>query len=164
MWSPDALKRALTSLALGAVLVLGGCTLTPVHGDASAEHGTLSFTYGEPSTRLEQVFYREIASGLGRAGPSLGELSATITLTDTRIGLSNVSGPYTDHQIVANVTYSVIVGGAERTAGTRQASSGYRESGQIVADDAARTAAEEQAVRAVAHQVRLALIAEFAPR
>ena len=47
------------------------------------------------------------------------------------------------------------------SAGTRSATAGYRTNGQIVADDAARAAAEEQAARSAAETIRLALLADL---
>jgi LPS-assembly lipoprotein len=48
--------------------------------------------------------------------------------------------------------------------GTRSATTGYRTTGQSIADDAARTAAEEQAAKAAAETVRLALLAVLQAR
>jgi hypothetical protein len=50
------------------------------------------------------------------------------------------------------------------TSGRRDASVGYQTSGQYLADDFARAGAQEQAARAAAENVRLALIAALAPQ
>lgn len=160
----DRYRALATCLLLTVGLTLSGCTLTPVYGQPGAA-SAIHLTYAEPSTRLEQVFYRHVSAGLGMTGAGeAGQLAATVRVSSTRAGLSAVSSPVNDYQIVATVTYTVTRNGSVIARGSRTSASGYQTTGQIVGNDAARSAAEEQAVRAAAEQVRLALIAELSPR
>ncbi|SDG22307.1 hypothetical protein [Pelagibacterium luteolum] len=139
--------------------------MTPVYGDAAATQSVLALTYAEPQSRLEQVFYRELSARLSAPhNPNAPELSARVSVSATRLGLSEVASPVVDRQIVANVTYSVTRDGAVIASGSRRASANYQTTGQIVGDDEARINAQEAAVRAAADMVRLALLAELAPQ
>lgn len=164
MWFASALRAAGLALVLSAPIALGGCTLTPVYGDAAATGAALALTYAEPSSRLEQIVYQELSGRLGTSGPGAPLFSANVAVSATSIGLSDVPSPVTDRQVVATITYSVTQGETILADGTRSATSGYQTTGQIVADQAAQKGAEEQATRAAAETVRLALIAALAPQ
>lgn len=155
--------KTFRTVYIGAVLVasglLAGCTLTPVYGEAAMASQSLALTYAEPETRLEQLVYRTLSGRLGSADIGAPQFSARVSSRTTRIGLSNVSGPVGENQIAIAITYRVVQNGTTIASGTRTATIGYRTTGQIVADDAARTTAEEQAVRSAAESVRLALLA-----
>ena len=159
----DRKRAGLVAVALSC-LVMAGCTLAPVHGGSSGVNA-LNLTYAEPLTRPEQLFYRHISS---RFAPSTavetGELSASIRISSSRIGLASVSSPVGDHQLTATATYRVVREGQPLASGSRSATANYQTTGQIVGDDAARANAEEQAVRAVAEQVRLVLLGELTER
>lgn len=162
MWFAEPFRAAALALVLAAPLALGGCTLTPVYGEAAVAGEALALSYAEPQTRLEQVLYQTLSARLGRAETGAPEFSATVGTSATRIGLSSVPGPVSDRQVVATVTFSVVRDGAVLASGRRSATAGYQTTGQIVADQAALTGAEEQATRAAAETVRLALIAALA--
>lgn len=163
MSSFRSVRSAMIAAALVAAVTVSGCSLSPVYSAGASGQSKLNLTYAEPSTRLEQVFYRYISAGLaGNTGNAAPRLSASIRISNSRIGLSDISNPVNDYQIVATVTYRVIHDGSVIADGTRHASSGYQTTGQIVADQQARSHAEEQAVRAAADQVRLALITQQA--
>lgn len=157
--------KAFRSACVGAALVasglLSGCTLTPVYSEAAMASQNLALTYAEPDTRLEQLVYRTLSGRLGPTGLGAPQFSARVSSTTTRIGLSNVGGPVGDSQVAVAVTYQVIQNGTSIANGTRTATIGYRTTGQIVADDAARTTAEEQAVISATESVRLALLASL---
>ncbi|AEQ53309.1 hypothetical protein KKY_3322 [Pelagibacterium halotolerans B2] len=144
--------------------VLAGCTLTPVYGDAAMSSQSLALHYAEPETRQEQLVYRTLSSRLGPDRADAPQFSAQVSSSPTRIGLSDVSGPITDNQLTITITYLVVADGESIASGTRSATVGYRTTGQIVADDAARAAAEEQAIGAAAATIRLALLADLQAR
>ncbi|WP_421951822.1 LPS assembly lipoprotein LptE [Pelagibacterium sp.] len=148
-------------VALAAAGFLAGCTLTPVYRDVDMPSQSLALRYAEPQTRLEQVVYRTLSGRLGPSDAAAPQFSAQVSATATRIGLSEISGPITENQLTLTITYRVVENGVSVTSGTRSATAGYRTTGQIVADDAARAAAEEQAARAAAETVRLALLADL---
>lgn len=157
-------KAAFAALALASITVLAGCTLTPVHGGNSASsQAALSLSYDAPRTRLEQIVYQTLSARLERNGAGAPHFSASVSVSDRSIGISDVASPVEERQITANVTYEVTQGAQILATGARQAVAAYQTTGQIIADDAARAAAEELAVRAAAEAVRLALLGQFAP-
>lgn len=154
------LRPLLAAMALALLPLAAACTLTPVHGTASSQQ-QLALAYAEPASRLEQVFYQTLSARLGKAtGAGAPTLSASIAISSSRVGLSTVSSPVTDYQIVARASYRITRDGEVIHSGTRTATAGYQTTGQLVADDAARADAEDRAVRALAETVRLALSAE----
>lgn len=164
MWFADTFRSAGLALVLSAPIALAGCTLTPVYGDAAATNDALALAYAEPGSRLEQVVYQQLSKRLGEGGPGAPVFSATVAISVTSIGLSDVPSPITDQQVVATIDYSVTRDDAIIASGARSASAGYQTTGQLVADQAAGAGAQEQATRAAADTVRLALIAALAPQ
>lgn len=164
-WPRNARRRAFSALAL-AMLALGGCTITPVHGDRAATGvSELELAYATPSTRLEQVFYQALAARMGTSGSSLAPIvSASVSTSASRVGLSTRPEPATDHQVIASITYRVEKEGELLASGKRTATSGYRTTGQILADDTARQRADEDAVRTAAQSVIAALLSDPALR
>lgn len=158
------LRAAAFALAVSAPLVLAGCTLTPVYGDAAAARSELALNYAEPSSRLEQIVYQTLSARLRPGDAGAPTLSATVSSSASRTGLADVASPMTDRQITVTINYSVTRDGTVVTSGRRDASVGYQTSGQYLADDSARAGAQEQAARAAAENVRLALIAALAPQ
>lgn len=160
--------RVYRALCLGAALTaavsLAGCTLTPVYGGANGADARLALSYAEPETRLEQVVYHALSDRLGPNVAGAPQFSAQVASSSTRIGLSSIPGPTTEHQLTITITYSVVDDSMNLTGGVRSATAGYRTTGQIVADDAARATAEEQAAKAAAETVRLALLADLQAR
>ncbi len=161
----DQGARALAGFAVTASL-LAGCTVAPLHGERSAAGlGALPLAYAKPTTRLEQIAYRALAARIGTAP---GDFSPVVTLaastSASRVGLSTRPEPATDRQVVAIVTYRVERQGEVLASGSRTATSGYRTTGQILADDIARQNADEEAVRAAAESVATALLSDPALR
>lgn len=156
------LRAAAFALAVSAPLVLAGCTLTPVYGDAAAARSELALNYAEPSSRLEQIVYQTLSARLRPGDTDAPTLSATVSSSSSPVGLTENVGPMTDRQMTVTINYSVTRDGTVVTSGRRDASVGYQTSGQYLADDSARAGAQEQAARAAAENVRLALIAALA--
>lgn len=153
--------------ALCAVLTLGafslaGCTVSPVHTQAQAgPQERLDLRYGAPSNRLQQVFYQALSARTGTPSADAPELTIAISSAVSRIGLANIASPVTDYQVTMRGTYTVRQGDTVLATGTRAVSSGFTIPGQVLANDAARAQAEEEAARALADAVRLALYAEL---
>lgn len=160
MWSASAVRPTLPGLALAASLMLAGCTLTPVHGGSTG--GTMdpiALNYAEPQSRLEQVVYQTLGARF-RSGDALSPmLSARVSARSSRIGLSSVSSPVTDHQIDVTIVFEVTENDTVVASGSRSGTALYQTTDQSVANDAALRKAEDQAARAAADAVRLALIA-----
>ncbi len=162
--SLPSLNRRNVLFGLGALgaLALPGCTLTPVYSDQGVAGQRLNLRYAAPNSRLEQVFYQTLSARMGATRHhDAPELSVSISISESRIGLTTVSTPLTEYQIVAAANYQVRRGDEVLVAGRRTAAGGYQRSGQLVANDAAKSDAEERVVRALAETVRLALVAEF---
>jgi LPS-assembly lipoprotein len=164
MWFARGLRALCLGAALTAAASLAGCTLTPIYGGANAANASLALSYAEPETRLEQVVYRTLSDRLGPNVAGAPQFSAQVSSNTTRIGLSSISGPIAENQLTITITYLVVDDGMSVAGGTRSATTGYRTTGQSIADDAARTAAEEQAAKAAAETVRLALLAVLQAR
>lgn len=162
-WSSSR-RRAL--IAMLSVFALAGCTIAPVHGDrAGIVTDPLPLAYASPDSRLEQVFYQALAARLGTSGALDAPLvTANVSASASRIGLSSRIEPATDYQVVATVNYRVEKLGEIIASGRRTATAAYRTTGQIVADDAARQNASEEAVRAAAQSVTATLLADPALR
>lgn len=160
----DTKRAAVLAVTLAIGSALSACSLTPVYSDGASAQNALSFTYAEPKSRLEQIVYRTVSGRLGGASIGAPVFTAGVAVTTSQIGLSDVASPVTERQVTANVTYTVTEGNVVVAQGTRRASAGYQTTGQIVADDTARDVAQEQAVRAAAEQIRLALMADFVSR
>ena len=164
MWFANAARAAGLALILAAPIALSGCTLTPVYGEAATAEAALALSYAEPASRLEQIVYQTLSDRLGGQSAGAPEFSARVSTSATRIGLSGVPSPVTDRQVVATISYRVANGETVLASGTRSATAGYQTTGQILADQAAQAGAEQQATRAAAETVRLALIAALAPQ
>lgn len=159
----SVLRTAGLALVLAAPMALAGCTLTPVHGNAG-QVAPLALSYAEPNSRLEQVAYQALSARFDQGGPESPEVALRVSVGNTRLGVSATRSPVTERMITATVTYTLVQNGVTLASGSRQASANYHTTGQTVADDAARIGAEEQATRAAAETVRLALIAELGVR
>lgn len=155
-------RRVLFGLGALGALILPGCTLTPVYSDQGAGGQRLNLRYVAPNSRLEQVFYQTLSARAGTArGAEVPELSVSISISESRVGLTTVSTPLREYQIVAAADYRVSRAGEVVISGRRTAAGGYQRSDQLVANEAAKNDAEERVVRALAETVRLALVAEL---
>jgi len=163
-WSSSR-RGALLAILCGA-LTLAGCTIAPVHGDrAGITTDPLPLAFASPGSRLEQVFYQTLAARLGTSGaPDAPLVTARVSTSASNTGLSDRREPATDRQVVATITYSIEKLGEIVASGRRTATAAYRATGQIVADDAARQNADEEAVRAAAQSVIAALLSDPALR
>jgi len=148
-------RTALMAFVLLAA-VGTGCTLTPIYGDASRAGATMvSFSYAEPSSRLEQVIYQELSLRFARSeAPGTPELTVSVYKSAGDLG-SNV-------QVTVTAVASVTRDGAVIYSGTRKAAALYVEGAQELANVSARTEAEERAAKSAAESLRLALLAQFA--
>lgn len=162
---PDLSRRAvLTGLTGLGLAALFGCTLAPVHSDPGGGERDLNLRFAEPGNRNAQLFYRALSA---RVTPSTDFaapiLHVDVSTSATRVGDADISSPVANRRIIARARYRVVDGNTVVLEGERSAMGQYRTSGQILANDAARDAAQEDAIRTVAENVRLALYAALAP-
>lgn len=156
-------RIAAASLVLGLATALGACSFTPVYSDTTAGQPLLELAYAKPTTRLEQIVYQELALRFGRSETETAPLAQVrVSSSAPAIGYSVTANPNKPYR--ATVTATVTLTRRDGTEAqplilTRQASAEYTTSGQVLADTAARTDADERAAKAAAESLRLALLA-----
>ncbi|WP_164730475.1 hypothetical protein [Pelagibacterium montanilacus] len=162
MWSPDIKRRftALTLAIIGTALV-AGCTLAPVHSTAGPQTGP--YRYAAPDNRLEQVFFQALSSSLTpSADPLAPVLDVQLAVSTAEVGVSDIDSPVTDRQVTATAAFTITEGESVLRSDRRTTTAGYRTAGSSLSRDAGATSASENAVRALADSVRLALLADAA--
>jgi hypothetical protein len=169
MWSPERVCRnAFVALAFSLpALALAGCTLTPVYSDAAATQAKLRFHYIEPTSRLEQVVYQELALRFGGdAGEGAPRLRISVGQSARDLTISTTNNPVDARQVTVNGTASLVSADGSTLLLTvkRTASANYETNGQVFADREARNEAAERAARELAESLRLGLIAGLAGR
>lgn len=170
MSSSDRVNRRRLLAALVVLPLLAGCSFTPLYGEGAVSAGA-GFAYAEPTTRLEQLIYQELAFRLGTdAGPNAPLVTVSAVEVSQRVGRTAPSAVMTAYELTVTahllVTRTDALGHPVFDAAdkplldvTRFASSSYEISGQVAADRAAAQSAREQAARAVADTLRLILAA-----
>lgn len=162
----NAMRRiALAAILLGGATALGACSFTPVYSGTLASQPTLDLAYAKPTTRLEQIVYQELALRLGNSESATAPLvMATVAASTATIGKSVTANPNKPYRVTVTVTLTVTPrdgGAAAPMSFTRQASAEYTTSGQVLANTAAATDAQERAAKAAAESLRLALLASL---
>ncbi|MCR6671116.1 LPS assembly lipoprotein LptE [Devosia ginsengisoli] len=154
---------AAASLALGLATALGACSFTPVYSGTAANQPLLELAYAKPATRLEQIVYQELALRFGRSENETAPLAQVrVSSSAPAIGYSATANPNKPYRATVTATLTLTRRDgttAEPLVLTRQASAEYTTSGQVLADTAARTDADERAAKAAAESLRLALLA-----
>lgn len=158
------LRGGLAALLLALPLTLSACTsLTPVYGDRGmAAAVTQPLAFAAPNSRVEQVVYQELGLRFAKTipGPDTPLLAVTVSVSNSTQGRS--AAPFTHYVATATANITLTRKGAVLFTGTRKADAPYSARGQAFADRQAEAAAAEQAARAVAESVRLAVIAALA--
>jgi LPS-assembly lipoprotein len=162
MSSPDTKTRRRLLALIVALPLLAGCSFQPLYGNAPVGTGT-GFAYAEPTNRLEQIIYQELAFRLGRSdSPSAHLISVSASQSNRRVGRTSPGSVLTAYE--AKVTASVSVKTSDNEPEILKsfssfAAASYEISGQVAADNAASADAGEKAARAVADSLRLILVA-----
>lgn len=141
-------------------LALAGCTsFRPVYGENGIGAERIALSYAKPTSRLEQIIYRDLALNLGRAAG--GPLLTVATKTNNRaLTRSDVARPSQQREAVVTATIEVKdAAGSVVYNGERSAAASYSTDGQGLADAEALRNAEERAAHALAETIRLTLIA-----
>lgn len=162
-WFKPLRRIAAASLVLGLATALGACSFSPVYSGTLAGQPLLELAYAKPATRLEQVIYQDLALRFGASEAETAPLAqVTASASAAAIGLSATANPNKPYRTTVTATLTVTRrdgSTAAPIAFTRQASADYTTSGQVLADTAARTDADERAAKAAAESLRLALLA-----
>ena len=165
-WSNRFRAGVFLALTLATAAALGGCSFSPVYGGRLAEQPSLNLAYAEPTSRLDQIIYQELAFRLGSSSLSTAPLvrvRASSSLGD--IALSASVNPNIPREVTVTATLAI-----QRRDGveeepltiTRFATAQLTRNGQVLADQEAVIDANERAARAVAESLRLALLAHLA--
>ena len=168
MWShKKAFRPAFLALALLAGAgTLTACSFTPLYGEQSRT--TLNLAYAEPSSRLEQIIYQDLALRLGRS-TALDAPLVTISASSSsrRVGRTSSGSPATTYEAIVTASVTVSAPGNEPDSvktiysTSRSASASYTTNGQRLADQQALEDAQERAALAVAQTIRLLLAANL---
>lgn len=157
------LRAALFAAALSAVAVLGACSFQPVYSGRLAETAHMPLAYAPPNSRLEQIIYQELAFRLGKSEQPTAPLVAVNVAASAKTPYLSVTvnpnKPY-EATVTATLTITPRDGiGSKPVTLTRTAAAQYTASGQVLADAAAETEAQERAAKSVAESLRLAVLA-----
>lgn len=153
---------ALAAILLGGATALGACSFTPVYSGTLASQPNLELAYAKPTTRLEQIIYQELALRIGSSESVAAPLvMTTVATSSATIGMSATANPNKPYRATVRATLTITPrdGSGKPMSFTREASAEYTTSGQVLADTAAATDAQERAARAAAESLRLAILA-----
>ena len=155
------MRNALIVLGLLGATTLAGCSgLTPVYGERGIGAERIALRYADPTNRLEQIIYQDLALRLGRATDATSPSVRIVTSTSTRdLTRSNVARPSEQREAVVSATIEMSdAAGAIVLTTTRSAAALYSTDGQALAASEAEIEALERAARALAETIRLTLI------
>lgn len=167
-WSSH--RRAVAALILAATLAtgLGACSFSPVYSGALAARPTLDIAYAQPTTRLEQIIYQELALRLGSSSSqtsTVASVSASASGSGSAL-MTSVRRANAPAQVTVTARLTLKQPSEDAPAVTiiRRATADYSSADQVLADNTAASEAEERAARAVAESLRLALLAALSRR
>jgi len=161
-WS-SPLRSALLALGLvAAAATLGGCSFSPVYGQANAarvEQFALSFA--KPGNRLEQIIYQELTESFSNSDTAIPrEARVSLAVTYADAALSQTGSPYKPLEVTITGTLTVAaLPGGKPIVLTRTATASFTKNDQVLADRMAGTEAAERAAQSVAESLRLGLLA-----
>lgn len=164
MSSPNVKTRRFVLAMIAVAPLLAGCSFTPLYGDSENDGIAGSgFAYAEPTNRIEQIIYQELAFRLGKdTRPSAPLVTVSASTSERSVGRTSAGSVLTIYESVASATLSVDRREAnpERVLSlSRFATASYEISGQVSADRFAVSNARENAARSVADTLRLILAA-----
>lgn len=154
-----------SGLALGLVIAaatLGGCSFSPVYGEANAARAEqFALSFARPGSRLEQIIYQELAESFGNsatAEPREARVALSVVYADA--ALSQTGSPYKPLEVTITGTLTVAaLPGGKPIVLTRTATASFTKNDQVLADRMAGTEAAERAAQSVAESLRLGLLA-----
>lgn len=159
-------RRLILALIMVAPLI-AGCSFSPLYGNAAAPASS-GFAYDEPTSRVEQIIYQDLAARLGTSTmPGAPRIEVHASTSARRVGRTSGGSVFSLFEKTINGT--VIV---RKTTDkqeilfkqTRDAGASYEISGQAFADRSAQNTADAQAAHALAETfVLLILGADLKP-
>jgi LPS-assembly lipoprotein len=157
--SSRTLGAILMALALTATLT--GCTgLIPVHGQRGLGSERVEVSYEEPSNRLEQIIYQDLALRLGKSSGDVPRVRVSASQHSVALTNSTVSAPSGQRQMVVTGRIRVTdAAGEVLFSGTRSQTADYTSDAQTLANQQAEVSAARQAALLLADTIRLEIIA-----
>jgi LPS-assembly lipoprotein len=158
------LPGGLLALSLIGAATLSACTgLTPVYSDPGA-NSAMALNFAAPNTPLEQIVYQDLARRFGLSqSPDAPKVSVTVSTATRDIGQSVTTDPANSELLTATGVLRITRNGQPVLTTTRQATATYSSDSQVLADNAAATAAGEQAAHALADTLELTIMSALAP-
>lgn len=149
-------RNALIALLLLAPAVaLSSCTMSPVYSNAKASK--LVLDYPEPTGRLDQILYQDLA----RSFPEGGDRKITVTVSASPRGTTTTATSRLGSTLEMRATGTLTIkqGDEILLQATRYATATYESYGQSIANATASQNAQDQAVHALAEEFRLTILA-----
>jgi hypothetical protein len=157
--SSRTLGAILVSLALAAPLA--GCTgLTPVYSARGLGTERVEISYAEPTNRLEQIIYQDLALRLGKSSGDVPKVR--VSASQHSVGLTNgtVTAPSSQRQMIVTGRFWVTdATGKTVFSGTRSQTADYTSDPQTLSNQQAEVSAARQAALLLADTIRLEIIA-----
>lgn len=156
-------RWARLACAMACVGALSACSFSPVYSTSRTAE-TVQLDFPEPTSRLQQIIYQELAFRLGSTeDPSAPDILITVSTSSASIGRTT-SGAQTPNEMKATASVTVTDptrDGETITSFTRVASASFETIDQALSNQAAVREAQERAVKAVAESVRVKLLADL---
>lgn len=168
--------RQTLAAAVLVALVGSGCSFQPVYqtNAAGLDATSVSFDMAEPNSRLEQIIYQELSLRFTSSGQPNGPHLQVVASSSERVASLSAT-PQTRRRGVAigsaeavevTVTATAVVTspGVEAFTVTRVATALYNSNtpNSVLATSVAQEKAQEDAAKAAAESLRVALLARFA--
>jgi LPS-assembly lipoprotein len=157
-----SLPKALAGFT--AVLMLAGCTAAPIYSSGTGFAATAPvLAYGEPTSRVDQVIYNELRL---RLPPTQTPGAPRLVVTAVTAGVTEALSRTVNPNVLQAITVTATATLTKSTAAapvviTRSSTANYTTNDSVLSSTEALNEASERAARAVAEQLRLALLAEL---
>jgi hypothetical protein len=156
-------RTAFLALSMATGVALAGCTMTPVYQDPGAAQA-LALNFAAPTNPLEQIVYQDLTRRFGASqSASAPQVSITVSTASRPLAQSVTTDPAKSELMTATGVIRITRNGQKILTANRQATATYSSDSQVLADNAAETAAAEQAAHALASTLELTIVAALAP-
>jgi len=146
-------------LALASILLLAGCTLSPVYTEGAAQNYAIE--YSKPSSLTDQTIIQELAFKLGRSkgAPKYALVVSSSTAVRTIFSVGSTF-PRQEYETTVRSTFVLtsVSTGEQMLKASRFATAIYQGSSQNIANNQAKADAYQRAAKDVARQGELLII------
>lgn len=159
----SSFSRVFRAIIIGTALLvpLAGCTgLRPVYSDEGLGTQSLAVSYPDPTNRLEQIIYQDLALRLGKSSGAVPVVSVRASSRSSALTSGKISSPFAQRQMTVTARFTVTApDGTVLFSGTRAQSADYTTSAQASANEQASDSAAANAARLLADTIRLQVYA-----